>query len=238
MKVVLLAGGLGAKVQHLVPDKAKPMADICGRPFLWYLIQQLKKQKLTDLVVCLHYLPDSVISFLRDGKESGLSIKYSIESKLMGTGGALKQAESLLKVTKEPFFVINGDTYLELDYHAMAVFHKKKAGIGTIALSQVTDIAEYGLIKTEEDAKITLFGEKLRNLHIPGQINGGVYVLEPEILDLIAPNEPTSLEKEVFPSLLYLDRALYGYKTEGLFVDIGLPEQLERARLVLPKETK
>lgn len=151
----------------------------------------------------------------------------------MGTGGALKHAQHY--IDESPFFVLNGDTYIELQYGKMVQFHTKHQGIGTIALSTSQDISEYGLIKTEGDGRITLFGEKLRNLHISGQINGGVYLLESEILDLIAPSEPTSLEKEVFPSLLYLDRPLYGFKTERMFVDIGLPEQLERAKLILPK---
>lgn len=234
MKAVILAGGLGAKVAHLVPDRPKPMADIGGKPFLWYVIHQLKRQGIRNLILCLHYLPDAVVTYFGDGKEAGLSITYSVEDRLMGTGGAIKHAQP--HIGAEPFLVVNGDTYLELDYTAFQKFHTEHGGIGTIALSNVADISEYGLIKTEENGRITLFGEKLRNLHIAGLINGGVYLLEPGILDMIAQGESTSLEKEVFPSLLYLDRPLFGYKTNGLFVDIGLPQQLERARLVIPKE--
>lgn len=216
MKAVILAGGKGSRLQGLVKDAPKPMAEVAGRPFLEYLILQLAKWKFRDVVLCVGYKKQAIMDYFKDGKSWAMNIGYSEEAEPLGTAGAIKNARGL--IGEEEFLVMNGDSFLAADLNEITSFHKKHNALATICLAEVSDISRYGRVEISEGDEIISFAEKSSAGR--GFINGGIYVFNPEILEHIRPDE-ASLEKEVLPRLTRL--GLYGIKVKGFFVDIGIP---------------
>ncbi len=224
MKTLFLVGGLGTRLHPVVADRPKPMADIHGKPFLEYLIEQLRDHGFADFVFCVAYLAHQIQDYFGDGRRWGVQIAYAVETERLGTAGALKNAERFVQGT---FLVVNGDTYLDVDFQALTAFHQQRQQaddrtIGTIAARFVDDTATSGALDLDDDWRILRFQEKAHAG--PGRINGGIYVLEPEMLDLIPAGRAIAIEKETFPLVLKRDRHLYGFPVEGFFVDIGTPE--------------
>jgi NDP-sugar pyrophosphorylase family protein len=204
------------------------MAPIKGKPFLEYQIYQLRSHGLRDLVLCVGHLAHHIQNYFGDGRDWGVQIAYAVEKEPLGTAGAIKSAQSFIEDT---FLVLNGDSYLEADFLELIGFHCHRPSadsqtIGTIAIVSVDDAASYGKIELNGNARLLSFEEKMEPE--PGWINGGVYVLEPTILDLIPTGRAISIEKETFPLVLKQNRYLFGYPVQGFFVDIGTPEGYHR----------
>jgi NDP-sugar pyrophosphorylase family protein len=214
----ILAGGLGTRLRPLVSDRPKPMALVNGKPFLEYLLYFLKKQNVTNILFCLHYMKDHFIKHFGNGTKFGMSINYSIEPKPLGTAGALKHAEKSLE---DRFYVFNGDTLLEVNLAKLLDYQLKRNALATIALTQVSNPNRYGLVNTTENGRICSFLEK--KCASKAFVNAGVYVFEKSILSYIPKELKVSLEREIFPTLLKAGEPLYGYPTSGFFIDIGTP---------------
>ena len=228
MRVLILAGGLGTRLQALVPDRPKPMAEVAGKPFLAYQVEQLRAQGFTELVLCLGHRAGQIQGHFGDGGRWGVSIAYSNEPELWGTAGAIKNARAWIE---EPFLVLNGDSYLEVDLPALVEFHRKERAAeartqGTLAALAVEEAGAYGTLKLDGQGRIRRFREKAGGG--PGWINGGVYVLEPDVLDLIPGDRAVSLERETFPLILERGGCLHGYPVQGFFADIGTPAGYRR----------
>lgn len=227
MKAAILAGGLGTRLRTLVNDRPKPMASVNDKPFLEYQVEFLRKYHIKDIVFCIGFMADHVRDYFKDGHPWGVNICYAIEEPLLGTGGAIKNAEAYLEET--PFLVLNGDSFFGINLSEFVRFHQAKkvqsAGlVGTVALTKVQDMSSFGAVLLDAQQGISTFKEKSKELNYPGLINAGIYLLEPKILRLIPPAKKISLEKEVFPTLLEKDYHLAGYPSSGYFVDIGTPE--------------
>jgi len=228
MKAFILAGGLGTRLQSVVLDRPKPMARVKGKPFLEYQIEQLSGQGLKEFVLCVGHLAHQIQGYFGDGHRWGVRIVYAIETELLGTAGAIKNAQNFIEDT---LLVLNGDSYLEADFQALVEFHRRQQSadlrtIGTIAIVAVENASAYGALELDVGGRILRFQEKAEEG--PGWINGGVYVLEPDILDFIPAGRAVSIEKETFPLVLERGRYLYAYPVEGFFVDIGTPEGYRR----------
>lgn len=222
MRAVILAGGPGMRLRPITWECPKPMVPVQGRPFVEYLMNCLKDQGITEVILCLHYLADRFLEYFRDGSKLGLKIICVVEKVPLGTAGAIRNVESFLDGT---FLVINGDTYVSLDLQEMLRFHKKCKAFGTIALTSVKDPARYGVVSVTRDWRVTGFREKGHAQG--GYVNAGAYIFENKILDHIPKNEKVSLERQVLPSILS-KRAIYGFLTEGHFIDIGTLEDYDR----------
>jgi D-glycero-alpha-D-manno-heptose 1-phosphate guanylyltransferase len=218
MKVLVLAGGMGTRLREIVKDRPKPMALIGGRPFLEYLILQLKGQGFGEIVLCIGYLGEQIRSYFGDGDKWGVHISYSYEEQLLGTGGAIKLAEKM--VQEENFLVMNGDSFLDVDMHKLINHHLMKQAIATVALVEVENANRYGAVEINEKGEIKKFVEK-GDISASKLINGGVYVLNRKIFDYI-PLGTVSLEKEIFPKLI--GKGFFGVPIKGFFIDIGVPE--------------
>jgi len=223
MKAVILAGGLGTRLKGSVTDKPKSMAPVLGRPFLEYQIEQLKKYGVKDIVLCVAYLADQIKHHFKDGVEFNVNIQYATEKKLLGTGGALKNAEPYLD--DGTFLALNGDSYLEINLSDFFQYHKKKKSSGTIALARVSRTEKYGLVKTGKGDRITEFLEKEEKGKPYTTVNAGVYLFEPEVLSFIPRRKNISLERCIFPLLLKKQVPLFGYLCSGYFIDIGTPQK-------------
>ena len=186
MKAVILAGGLGSRLKNLVKDVPKPMAYILGKPFLEHQIRMLKDQGIDDIILAVYHMADKIKSYFGTGHRWGVDITYSEEEIPLGTAGAIKKAQ---KYISDTFFVLNGDTYSQIDFSNFMNFHKYKNSSFTISLAKVSDSINYGTVKLESD-RIIEFNEKgdgKTNL-----INRGVYVFNPEIFEYIEMDKNTS----------------------------------------------
>ena len=221
MQALILCGGFGNRLRTVVNDRPKPMALIHGRPFLEYIIEFIVKQNMKEITFCTGYLGHQIKDYFKDGKEWGCSITYSEEQEPLGTGGAVKLAQEV--ITDENFFILNGDTFLALDYGEMVASHIQNRSFLTMALSQVENVERYGSIELTQNGRIQLFTEK-NQISSSNYINAGVYLCSRDILKHIAAEKRISIESEIFPKLLEEDLPLYGHKTDGYFIDIGIPE--------------
>jgi D-glycero-alpha-D-manno-heptose 1-phosphate guanylyltransferase len=217
MKSIILAGGEGIRLKEVIKDIPKPMAPIYGKPFLELLISQLKKWGIKDIILSIGYKKEVIRTYFMDGKKWGVNIEYSEEDQPLGTGGAIKNAANWLD--EDNFVVMNGDSILNIDFSKLISFHKNYAALATIGLAYVENTFRYGRIKTKETNEIFDFSEK--GIQGKGFINGGVYVFNKEILKII-PEGKSSLEKDILSKIIL--QGIYGFKTNGFFIDIGIPE--------------
>ena len=218
MKALILAGGLGTRLRGVIGDRSKPMAWVAGRPFLEYLILQLKGQRLTDTVLCIGYLGEQIERYFGGKGRWGVHISYSHEPEPLGTGGAIKLAENLIK--EENFLVMNGDSFLNVNLNGLMDYHLEREALATMATVEIEDSARYGAVEINEKGETESFVEKGQGSESK-LINGGVYVLNRKIFDYI-PAGKVSLEKEIFPTLI--GKGFYGMPVKGFFIDIGVPE--------------
>ena len=223
MDVIILAGGKGTRLQAVVSDNPKPMAEVNGRPFLDYHLAQLARSPLIGTVVlALGHLARKVVEHY-EAHAPALPLTYVIEDQPLGTGGAVRHA---LSSTARPLvLVMNGDSIFEIDIAAMLETHQKAPRGVTIALLDVADASRFGSV-TLEGHRVTAFSEKVNRAE-PGVINAGVYLFDrQELADL--PGGPLSLEHDVLPRLVAKGR-LTAHVCHSDFIDIGLPETYRAA---------
>jgi NDP-sugar pyrophosphorylase family protein len=225
MKAVLLVGGLGTRLRSAVPSLPKTLASVGDKPFLELLVRQLGSQELRELVMCTGYLAEQIQEVFQDGSDFGATIEYSKETVPLGTAGALKLAQRYVQNESE-FLVINGDTFLEIDFNEFIVSHRKHGSLATMAVVPVENSSRYGTVQVGADGRILGFLEKTGQ-NTPGIINAGVYVFTNAALTLI-PQGPVSLEHDVFP--LLIEQGFYAIEQRGMFIDIGTPDDYERAK--------
>ena len=223
MEAIVLAGGLGTRLRGVVDDVPKPMAPVQGRPFLAFVLDQLVDAGFHTAILAVGYRHQAIRSYFGENYR-GLALLYSVESEPLGTGGAIRLACVL--VTTRDVFVLNGDTYLELDFRALLDAHARGRALLSLAVCQVPDVARYGALEVSEGI-VRGFREKGRSG--PGWINGGVYVLGPELGDRFPPLGAFSFEHEVLVPQVQSIRPL-AFPTSGLFIDIGIPEDYARVQ--------
>ena len=219
MKALILVGGLGTRLRSVIQNIPKPMAPVGGRPFLEYQIRWLIKYGFTDIVLCIGYLGDYIKNYFGDGSRLGVKIEYSYEKELLGTAGAIKNAENLIP-KGEPFLVLNGDSYAKIDFNKLIEFHNNKKSKFTIGVTKAKDMARYGGVEINNEGKVIYFAEKAGK---GKYINGGVYLFEPELLGYIPKNKRVSLETEIF-QVLVKKGLLNAHVWDGYFIDMGVPE--------------
>lgn len=224
MQAVLLAGGLGTRLKSVVSDRPKPMALIEGKPFMEYVIHELSRYNIREIIFAVGYKGSMVEDYFGDGSRFGIKASYSYEKELLGTAGAIKQAGK--QVTEDWFFVLNADTFYQLDYTRLLEVRDKKKLDFALVLRQVSDVSRYGRAMLFNDMLIE-FNEKTSEA-VPGTINGGVYLMSRKLLEDI-PEGKVSLENEMIPRWKE-DRQhrLGGIVNEGYFIDIGIPDDYFR----------
>lgn len=222
---MLLVGGMGTRLQSVLPFTPKPLAPLGDAPFLELLVTQLGGQGIRRLVMCTGYLANQIEQRFGNGRKWDLTIEYSKETQPLGTAGAIKLAERYLEGDSD-FVVMNGDSFLEMDLRQLIRFHQEHNGVASLAIHRVPNAARYGTVRIDESNRITAFDEKT-GLEEPGLISAGVYVFQRAVLERI-PNGPASLERDVFPRLL--KEGMFAARQDGMFIDIGTPEDYERAQ--------
>jgi D-glycero-alpha-D-manno-heptose 1-phosphate guanylyltransferase len=224
-EALILAGGLGTRLQPVVSDVPKPMAKVAGKPFLEYILNYLIEFQIERVVLSIGYKAEAFQKYFKKNYK-GLDLEYVIEKEPLGTGGALKLA--LEHCRQNDVLVLNGDTFFNIELDDLWIFHLIHQAEITIALREVDNASRYGTVQLNNDGKITAFIEKTGKKG-KGLINAGVYVVKNTTFKKFSLPEKFSLEKDFFEKHL-TELKLYGCVCEGYFIDIGIPEDYKKAQ--------
>lgn len=223
MKAVIMAGGFGTRLRPLTANIPKPMVPMAGRPVMEHIVQLLNKHKIKDITAILYFQSEQIKSYFGDGKRWGVDIKYVTAEADFGTVGSVRNAQKNLG---SRFIVISGDVLTDFDLSEAIDFHVQKKALATIVLTRVENPLAYGIVVTSKSGKITRFLEK------PGwgqvfsdTVNTGIYILEPQVLDLVPPGMEYDFSQNLFPDMLEQKLKLYGYVAPGYWRDIGNIEE-------------
>jgi len=229
MKAVVLAGGEGTRLKPLTYKRPKPLIPIAGRPCIDYVLRSLAGSGFHEIIVTTAYLSDTLIKSIGDGLDYNASILYSFEENPAGTAGAVRRVGMFIDDT---FLVAMGDILCDVDFKALYEFHKRKGGVVTIALTEVEDPTQFGIVGLDAKGRIQKFKEKPRKEEAFSNLaNAGIYVLEPEVLEFIPPDQKFDFSKDLFPKLLSKGVPLYGSRINGVWMDIGRPHDLWKASM-------
>jgi len=231
LDVVILCGGMGKRLRTVTGESQKVLASVGGRPFLDILLEHLAGQGFSRVILCTGFHGEALEERYRKNT-LGLDIRFSPEKEPMGTGGAIKNAQSLVK--SSPFFALNGDCFCALDYHRLLAFHEERKACATLVVSQAKERKDFGSIVLGRDKKIINFEEKVekpRSQEGKSYISNGIYCFNKEIFSLMPGEEKFSIETDFFPAMV--GRAFFGYEGEAPFIDIGTPERYRQAQQIL-----
>lgn len=229
MKAVIMAGGFGTRLRPLTCNIPKPMVPMVNRPMMEHIVELLKTHHITDIVATLFYQPDAIAGHFGDGSTFGVSMQYRRSEADYGTAGSVGNARDFLT---ERFLIISGDVLTDFDLSAAVAFHEAKKAKATIMLTRVQDPLQFGVVITRDDGKITRFLEKPAWGEVfSDTVNTGIYIIEPEVLDLIPEKEEFDFSKDLFPLLLEQDAELYGYVAKGYWRDVGNLNEYQEAQM-------
>ncbi len=234
MQAIILAGGFGTRLQAVVKDVPKPMADISSKPFLVYLFQHLKSCGITKVVISVGYLQEKIIEYFGNSYLD-IEISYAKEDKPLGTGGAIVNSLKFIDKNR-PCFVVNGDSFLLVDYKKFFEFYQEKKSQLAIVLRKMNDCSRYGNVVFNEDCLITSFEEKSEQKK-SGFINGGIYLFDPKIFEKFSLPEKFSFEVEFLMKYLQ-ELQPQAFVTDEYFIDIGIPMDYQKAQDELPTLSK
>lgn len=227
-KAVIMAGGFGTRLRPLTMTIPKPMVSILNVPMVEHIINLLKKHNVKDMISLLYFQPESISNYFEDGSKWDVSMNYVIAQADYGTAGAVKNA---YKHLNERFIIISGDVLTDFDLTAALNFHVEKKSLATLLLTRVTAPLQYGIVMTDKEGKITRFLEKPSWGQVfSDTINTGIYILEPEILDLIPYQQDFDFSKDLFPLMLQKEMPLYGYIADGYWKDVGNLDEYQLAQ--------
>lgn len=228
-EAIILAGGFGTRLKHIVNDLPKPMAPVNGIPFLTYLFRKLEKAGITHIILSTGYLHEKIQNFYGNSFQ-GINISYSHENEPLGTGGAIKLAMNL--VSTDNILILNGDTLFDIDFSKFNSFHFQHNSYLSIALREVEDVSRYGSVVVDKNDRITEFTEK--NFRTGnGAINGGIYLINNTLFTKINTPEKFSFEKDLLEKHVQ-QFSFFGCSFNGYFIDIGVPEDYFRAQDEFP----
>ena len=186
MKAVVMAGGSGSRLRPLTIQRPKPMIPLVNKPVINHILELLKRHGITEVIITVQYLADFIQDYFGDGSGFGLKIHYSVEETPLGTAGSVKNAQEFLDDT---FIVISGDALTNFNLTKLVNYHKKANTLATIAIYNIANPVDYGVININNEGHITRFQEKpSRGSVMSDYVNTGIYVLDPKILEFIKPN--------------------------------------------------
>ena len=228
MECIVLAGGLGTRLRGVIGELPKCMAPVGGKPFLHWLFRYLERQGCTRCVLSLGYKHEAVLEWLQNHPPA-FETGYVLEHEPLGTGGGI--ALALQACREADVVIVNGDTLFDADLKRLRDFHTATGAETTLALKGLRHFERYGTVETLPEGAVVAFHEKQPCAE--GLINGGIYLVRKNALPAHGFPEKFSFEKD------YLERAtgsgaLYGLPDEGYFIDIGVPEDYERAQTEVP----
>ena len=229
-EAIVLCGGKGTRLQPVVKDVPKPLAQVSGKPFLEHLMRQLSGWKIKHVLLSTGYLADKIEAHF-GSRCHGVGITYVREEAPLGTGGAMRLASTFLNNASDekPVIAMNGDSYCHVDFAAACSCHAQSRLPATIILTRVPDVSRYGAVEVNGDGTVISFEEKGKRTG-PGLINAGIYFIKPSLLTEIPEGRTVSFERDVLPN--WLEGGINGFVSDGTFIDIGTPESYQSAQSV------
>jgi mannose-1-phosphate guanylyltransferase len=222
-RAVILVGGEATRLRPLTCNTPKMMVPVLNRPFFEHLAGYLKKHNVVDIILAVGKSSEQIQDHFGDGSKLGVHLTYSTEDLPLGTAGAVKNAEGLLDGS---FAVLNGDIFTEIDLGRMMRLHEENRAVASLALTPVEDPTIYGVVETDSEGRVKRFIEKPPPDKVTtNMINAGIYILEPSILNCVAPNTFSMFERDVFPPLLEEGQSISGYPFQEYWIDIGTPDK-------------
>ena len=228
-KAIILAAGEGTRLRTLTLETPKVLLPVGGKPLIKHQLSWLKSHAISQVTINLYHLGEKIKDFLGDGSRFEMKLLYSPEETLLGTAGGVKRMESFFSDT---FVVVYGDIFTDFDLRDMIRFHQERKAMATLALLEIANTWDVGIVEVNEDGRILSFVEKPpRGSEISNLGSGGVYVLEKEIFDYIPGHGYCDFGYDIFPRLLELYLPVYGYvlKSEDYLADIGSITKYQQA---------
>lgn len=226
---VILAGGLGTRLQAVVSDRPKPLATIQGRAFLDLLVDDLLQQGLRRFVLCISHRREQIVEHFQSRRDA--EFLFSEETSPLGTGGAVRHALPL--IASNPFLLLNGDSWCQVDFASLLAFHESRGAQASIVVTAARGRKDGGNIELATDGRISAFREKTTAATgRPALINAGIYILPRDLPAAWQQPDPLSLERDVFPQLAAAG-GCYGFQVDSEVIDIGTPERYAEAQLRL-----
>lgn len=227
MQAVILAGGTSARLHGFNAQTPKPLIPFFDRPLIEHTVKLLAKQGIKDIIVAMSHQAGDIAQHFGDGSQWGVSIRYSVETEPMGSAGAVKLIQRMIRGT---FLVVSGDLITDLDLSDAVRMHKRASSIATIVLHGVDDPGQFGMVQHDGDGRVTSFVEKPRSTEIySNTVSTGIYVLEPEALSSIPYNTAQDFAVNLFPRLLRNLEPVFGFELPGYWCDAGEPTQYRNA---------
>jgi mannose-1-phosphate guanylyltransferase len=222
MQAVILVGGLGTRLRPITYDVPKALVPLRNRPFMGYMLDFLKSGGLDGAVLSVGYLPTPIQEYLAECDLEGFSVDYAVEDRALGTAGGIKNAACYLR-GGGPVVAVNGDVLSGLELKRLIEKHQETDALATITLTSVEDPTAYGLVEVDHDMVVHRFIEKpAADEATTSLVNAGIYVLEPEVLEMIPRGQEVSIERAIFPELQAMGR-LGAYISSSYWRDIGTP---------------
>jgi mannose-1-phosphate guanylyltransferase len=224
---MLLGAGLGTRLRPITNELPKPMVPILGEPVMGHILRLLERHGFREVISNVHYLPDTIRNYFRDGSDYGVQLEYSLEEELLGTAGGVRNVHDFLG--DETFLIISGDALTDIDLSALWARHRQAGGIGTLALKKVEDPSQLGVVILNEDGRIQGFQEKPDPAEALSDLGScGIYVFEPEIFDHFPEKDFVDWAQDVFPTLLDRDIPLFGHEIAEYWNDVGSHGELRQ----------
>jgi mannose-1-phosphate guanylyltransferase / phosphomannomutase len=219
MQAVILAGGEGTRLHSVNTSVPKPLAPLFDRPVLEHTITLLARHGITDIILTVASPATELIGYFGNGSAFGVKIRYSVEADPLGTAGAVKLIQGMLK---ETFVVVSGDVVTDADLGAALTRHRSASAVATLLLHDADDPTQFGVVDCDSAGKITRIIEKPKSSDaFSNVVNTGIYILEPEALGSIPHFGPCDFTREVFPRMLANQEPVYGFAVQGYWCDIG-----------------
>lgn len=232
MQAIILAGGFGTRLKQVVSDVPKPMAPIDGTPFLELILSNLEKSGFQSVVLSVGYQKEKITHYFGNNYKK-IQISYALEDQPLGTGGAISKALSNINLN-EPCFVFNGDTFVDVDYRELLNYYNQLHINCMIIANYVSQADRYGLLEINQNDEVILFKEKQNNSS--GYINSGLYIINPQYFQSIFIDKVFSFEQFLQNHIQNIKPK--AYKTNGYFIDIGIPEDYFKAQTELKNKIK
>jgi mannose-1-phosphate guanylyltransferase len=252
MKAMILAAGKGTRVRPITYTIPKPMIPILQKPVMEFLLELLRQHGFDQVMVNVSHLANEIESYFRDGQRFGVQIGYSFEGRIepdgtlvgdaLGSAGGMRRIQDYNPFFDDTFVVLCGDALIDLDLTKAVKWHKEKGAIATVIMKSVPkeEVSSYGVIVTDEDGRVKAFQEKPPvEEAISTDINTGIYIFEPEVLNYIPSGQEYDIGGELFPKLVEMGAPFYGISMDFQWVDIGkVPDYWRAVRGVLLGEIK
>ncbi|MEA5534769.1 NDP-sugar synthase [Crocosphaera sp. XPORK-15E] len=249
MKAMILAAGKGTRVRPITHTIPKPLIPILQKPVMEFLLELLRQHGFDQIMVNVSHLAEEIESYFRDGQRFGVQIAYSFEGRIvdgdlvgeaLGSAGGIRRIQDFNPFFDDTFVVLCGDALIDLDLTAAVKWHKEKGAIATIITKSVPRevVSSYGVVVSDEEGRIQTFQEKPSiEEALSTDINTGIYIFEPEIIDYIPPNQKYDIGGELFPTLVAKGAPFYAVNMDFEWVDIGkVPDYWHAIRGVLSRE--